>query len=136
MNQPNFAMSRQFVMFCMLGAVGTLAHYIVLVGGVELGIRPVVSSTLGFTVGALVNYTLSYYCLFHSESSHPETMAKFFTVAVIGLVINSLVLSWTMYNLGLHYLLGQGLATGLVVLWNFTCNRWWTFRKASYEKPE
>lgn len=132
MDQSNFSVARQFLSFCALGTVGTLAHYIVLVLGVELGGGPVVSSTLGFIVGALVNYALSYYYVFRSDSSHPRTITKFFTVALFGLGLNTLVLSSAIYGLRLHYLVSQVLATGIVVIWNFVGNRWWTFRDGEY----
>jgi putative flippase GtrA len=104
----------------------------VLVLGVELGGGPVISSTLGFIIGALINYALSYYYIFRSNSSHPHTIAKFFTVAILGLGLNTLVLSSAIYGLTLHYLVGQVLATGIVVIWNFVGNRWWTFRGGEY----
>lgn len=135
MAQSIYSVVRQFVSFCVFGTVGTLAHYIVLVLGVELGGGPVVSSTLGFMVGALVNYVLSYYCIFRSYRAHPYTMTKFFTVAIFGLGLNTLVLSSAVYALKLHYLAGQVLATGIVVIWNFVGNRWWTFREGEYGTP-
>lgn len=111
--------------------MGTLAQYLVLVMAVELGRGPVFSSTLGFIVGALVNYALSYHFIFCSNSSHTHTIRKFFTVAMFGLGLNTLVLSSAIYSLRLHYLAGQLLATGIVVIWNFAGNRWWTFREAA-----
>lgn len=135
MAQSHYTAVRQFVSFCVLGTVGTLAHYIVLVLGVELGGGPVVSSTLGFIVGARVNYALSYYYIFRSYSAHPYTITKFFTVAIFGLGLNTLVLSSAIYALRLHYLVGQVLATGIVVIWNFVGNRWWTFREGEYGTP-
>lgn len=132
MDQSNYTVVRQFLAFCALGTVGTLSHYSVLVLGVELGGEPIVFSTLGFIVGALVNYGLSYYYVFRSYNSHPRTLAKFFTVALFGLGFNTLVLSSAVYGLKLHYLVGQVLATGIVVIWNFIGNRWWTFRKGEY----
>ncbi len=132
MAQASFTIIRQFISFCALGAVGTLAQYIVLVLGIALGKGPIISSVLGFTVGAVVNYALSYYCIFRSNSSHPHTVTKFFTIALFGLMLNTLVLSYAINELNLHYLAAQILATGIVVMWNFIGNRWWTFREVEY----
>lgn len=134
MAQSHFTVARQFVSFCALGAVGTLAHYLVLVLGVELSGGAVISSTLGFIVGAVVNYALSYRFVFRSSSSHPQTITKFLAVALFGLGLNTLVFSSAIYSLKLHYLVGQVLATSIVVLWSFVGNRWWTFREAEYGK--
>ena len=135
MAQSHYTVVRQFVSFCVLGTVGTLAHYIVLVLGVELGGGPVVFSTLGFIAGGLVNHALSYYYIFRSYSAHPYTITKFFTVAIFGLGLNTIVFSYAIYALRLHYLVGQVLATGIVVIWNFVGNRWWAFREGEYGTP-
>lgn len=113
-----------------------MAHWAVLIAGVSLGVSPIVSSPLGFIVGAIVNYMLGYYFIFRSESPHFQTIAKFFTVAAIGIVFNSIILSFAIYGLTLHYLVGQAFATGVVVLWNFFGNRWWTFREMKYGKSD
>lgn len=134
MAQSSFSLAGQFVRFSSLGVVGTASHYVILIIGVELGVRPIISSILGFLVGALVNYSLSYYYVFCSGGSHSHTMARFFIVALCGVGINTLVLSYAINTLRLHYLLGQMMATGIVVVWNFVGNRWWTFREAAYGK--
>lgn len=133
MSRSLYTVVRQFVSFCVLGTVGTLAHYIVLVLGVELGGGPVVSSTLGFIAGTLVNYALGYYYIFRCSGSHSHTITKFFTVAMFGLGLNTLVLSGAVYGLRFHFLVGQVLATGIVAIWNFVGNKWWTFREGEYE---
>lgn len=90
------------------------------------------SSTLGCIVGALVNYTLSYDYVLRSSGSHPHTMTKCLSVVIFGLGLNTLAPSFEIYGLRLHYLVGQVLATGIVVIWNFVGNQWWTFREAEY----
>lgn len=135
MAQSLYTVVRQFVFFCVLGTVGTLAHYIVLVLGVGLGGGPVVSSTLGFIVGTLVNYALGYYYIFRCSGSHSCTITKFFTVAMFGLGLNALVLSAAVYGLRLHFLVAQVFATGIVAIWNFVGNRWWTFREGECGTP-
>lgn len=134
MAQSSFSLAGQFVRFSSFGVVGTASHYVVLIIGVELGAGPIISSIFGFLVGALVNYSLSYYYVFCSEGGHYHIMTRFFIVALCGVGINTLVMRYAIYNLRLHYLLGQMMATGIVVVWNFAGNRWWTFREADYGK--
>lgn len=134
MYRSNFSLARQFLSFCLLGAVGTLAHWTVLVLGVTFGILPVVSSSLGFVSGAMVNYVLGYHYVFNSNRPHPQTLARFFTIAAIGMGFNGLMLSFAIYGLSLHYLVSQAFSTGVVVLWNFVGNRWWTFREIDRDK--
>jgi putative flippase GtrA len=114
--------------FTGVGAIGTALHFLVLVALVDaLGADPVISSALGFLVGAVANYLLNYKVTFRSGKSHSEAAAKFAIVAAIGLGLNTSVMAVFVGWMHLHYLVSQVLATGLVLLWNFTANRQWTF---------
>ena len=120
----------QFIRFTGVGTVGTLAHYGVLILLVQgMGLDVVMASTAGFIVGALINYVLNYHYTFASKKLHREAMSKFFTVALIGMLFNGVIMALCSNVLDLHYLLAQILATGLVLLWGFSANRWWTFRE-------
>jgi len=118
----------QFLCFSGVGIIGTLAHYFTLIGLVEIvSLKAVLASVIGFIVGAMVNYFLNYYITFKSTKSHHEAIIKFFTVALIGLILNTLIMALATEVFALYYLLAQVISTGLVLLWNFTGNRLWTF---------
>jgi putative flippase GtrA len=82
---------------------------------------------MGFSGGAMVNYFLNYYVTFKSTKSHHEAMIKFSIVAVIGLILNTLMMALAIEVFALYYLLAQVISTGLVLFWNFIGNRLWTF---------
>jgi len=125
---PSRHVIRQFLTFTGVGAVGTAGHYLTLILLVELfSLDPVVSTTMGFVVGALVNYILNYKYTFVSNKSHRETLIKFFIVAIIGAVINSTIMYIGTKLLIINYLLAQVIATGIVLLQNFVLNKLWTF---------
>jgi putative flippase GtrA len=85
---------------------------------------------LGYLLGAFINYALNYRFTFKNEKDHSEAMPKFFTVAAGGFAINALIM-WVAVDLAdMHYFLSQVCATGVVLLWNFTENRQWTFGQA------
>jgi putative flippase GtrA len=51
----------KFMTFGMVGAIGTLVHYTILIVLVETwAIHPGAATTLGFGLGALVNYLLNH----------------------------------------------------------------------------
>jgi len=121
---------KQFLCFAAVGAVGTLFHYAILIIMVNgLNLHPVIGSAAGFTVGALINYSLNYRITFRSNRSHRTAMPRFYLVAVIGLGINSLVLYILNVSLGFYYLLAQIITTGIVLLSNFILNKIWTFKE-------
>ncbi len=120
---------KQFASFMAVGAVGTAAHYSALIALVQIaGVNPVPASGVGFIVGALVNYALNYRLTFRSTKQHRESMPKFFIVAALGLVLNTALMVLLIESLKLYYLVGQVIATAIVLLWNFTANRLWTFK--------
>ena len=122
-------LGRQFTRFATCGAAGTLAHYLLLVLLVQgLGGPPVAASCAGFVLGAAINYALNYRYTFHSSKPHREAMSKFFMVALIGASINTALMSILIHQVNLHYLVSQMIATGTVLVWNFTVSRIWTFR--------
>jgi len=121
--------TNQFARFCLVGTAGTAAHYTALVAIVHLQGKPIFGSAVGFVLGALVNYVLNYHYTFESAKPYPETLAKFFATACVGLVLNTLVMGLLIGLLDVHYFVSQLLATAGVVLWNFTVNLRWTFRR-------
>jgi len=120
--------ARQFVIFSMMGAIGTAGHYLTLILLVELlRIDPSLATTAGFIVGALINYILNYHITFKSDKSHREALIKFLLIAAIGAVINTFIMYLGSNFLQYHYLLVQIIATLIVLLWNFTINKIWVF---------
>jgi putative flippase GtrA len=116
----------QFVLYSAVGAVGTVTHFTILIILVQgLGVGPVPASMAGFVTAVLVNYCLNYHVTFKSSNPHNTALLKFFTVALVGLSLNTLIMAvlvrW------LYYLVCQVIAIPLVLMWNFTCNRRWTF---------
>lgn len=119
----------QFLRFAAIGASGTFIHYALLITLVDyFDYNPILSSTIGFAAGALSNYLLNYRFTFTCNKKHSETIFKFYIIAILGLGINTLIMSIAIDSFSIHYLLAQACATGLVLIWNFTGNLIWTFR--------
>ena len=126
---------RQLMYFLAVGALATGIHFIVLAGTVHcFGVNPVIGSAAGFLSGAGVNYLLNYRFTFNCSSPHMETSLKFFTIAGSGLLLNTVLMF--LLTMNLHYLLSQAIATAMVLVWNFLCHRFWTFRETSLVKQQ
>jgi putative flippase GtrA len=117
--------------FGLVGAVGTAAHYLTLIILVEAaGLPPVWATTLGFAVGAAVNYVLNHRFTFRSTKRHLDAGPKFFTIALATALLNGWLVYIGVQLLGLNYLLVQLVATSAVFLANFALNSLWTFRES------
>jgi putative flippase GtrA len=115
----------------LVGAVGTLVHYATLILLVETwGIHPVTATTLGFGLGALINYLLNYRYTFNSTKAHRDSGPKFALIVVATGLLNTLMVYEGVDMLGLNYLLVQVAATATVFLLNFVLNSLWTFRES------
>ena len=125
------ALLRQFVRFAGVGCMSAIGHYGLLILLVQVAhADAVLASAAGALLGAVINYFLNYHFTFQSSKKHHESIAKFVVVAAVGLGLNALFM-WIMVNLlGLHYLLSQVATTGLVLIWSFLGNRFWTFHEA------
>lgn len=125
------ALGARLLRFALVGALGTAAHYALLVALVEgAGAEPVVGSVAGFVLGALVNYGLNRALVFRSARAHGEALPRFFAVAGVGLLWNAGLMRLLTGTVGLHYLPAQVLTTVLLLFWHYGANALWTFGRS------
>jgi putative flippase GtrA len=119
---------KQFVKYTMVGGLGTAVHYCVLVMVYEgWKVDVLVSTTIGAIVGAVLNYVLNYFFTFKSKKRHGKTFIRFFIVALIGLLLNYIVIASLPMFVTWHYLLSQVVATSVVLIVGYFFNKFWTF---------
>jgi putative flippase GtrA len=124
-------MIRRLTTFGLVGLIGTGAHYLALVLLVEMaGMYPVTATSVGFVIGALVNYVLNHRYTFRSSKAHLDAGPKFFLIAIATGILNSLLVYAGVSLMGANYLLVQIGATLMVFLANFALNSLWTFQEA------
>lgn len=119
---------RDFLRFAMVGALATAVHYSVLIAMTELGgAHPVFATVCGFFAGAVVSYVLNRRYTFAAKPAFGKGLAKYLLVIGIGAVINAGIVAAFVAS-GIHYMIGQVIATGLVLIWNFGAARVFVFR--------
>jgi putative flippase GtrA len=128
-------LAAQFTIFSAVGGVAAIGHYGTLIALSELaGASPVPASLAGFVVGGIISYLLNYRFTFRSTKQHREALTKFLVVAAMGFVLNGAAMWLLTDRVNLHYLPAQLIATGLVLIWTFSCNRIWTFREKATKR--
>ncbi|WFT83455.1 GtrA family protein [Methylobacterium sp. CB376] len=125
---PLVALARQFTTYVTIGFGALAVHYGLLVLLVELGrVDPVPAAILGYVAGGFVSYTLNRRHTYASDRPHGEALWRFVVVAGCGLVLTWVLMALLIRWAGLTYLPAQVVTTGLVVFWNFSGNKLWTF---------
>ena len=120
----------KFFRFIIVGGFGTTAHYCTLISLTEMiKLDPVLSSGVGFIVGALINYALNYRFTFKSKTRHVIALPKFLVVATITGTANVFIVQIGIDRLQLHYLVSQAISTIIIFIINFIINLFWTFKE-------
>ena len=129
LSNPRFV--RQFVKFAIVGSIGAMVDFGVLIFLKEVvGFNLYVANTFSFSAAVLNNYVLnSFWTFADQEKRHQKQLMQFVIVSVIGLGINQVLLYFFHDVIGLWYIIAKGLAILLVLFWNFFANRFWTFRE-------
>ncbi len=121
---------RKFIGFAGTGAIATGIQYTILIVLREgAALSPVVASAIGYGLAAVANYLMKYHWVFASDRQHRHTAPRYALVSLSGLTLNTLLMHLGTSILGLYYLVSQVITTGLVLVWNFTVNHLWTFRR-------
>ena len=124
-------LASQFLRYASVGAVATVGHYSTLILLVEkFAVDPVVGSMSGFVVGGIMSYLLNRRFTFATDRSHLGAIPRFAVTALVAFALTGLLMAWFTDGLGLHYLVAQVITTGLVMIWTFSANRFWTFGDA------
>lgn len=120
------AISIQFSRFFLVGAVSALVQFSILISLVEFFlINPIWSSTAGYSVAAIINYSLNHYFAFKSNLPHKKSLVRFAANAGFGISLNFLLMK--IFLIKYTYILSQILASAIILGWNFLVHRYWTF---------
>lgn len=128
-----------------MGAAGSITDFTVLNILVQLaGASLVVANTFSFTAAVIQNFSLNRRWTFpESQERHASgQLARFALVSILGLGINQVVFLtlhhlWEVYWMAafgpetgfiISYNVAKLFAIGVVLFWNFTANRLWTYR--------
>lgn len=122
---PNL-LERKFFRYFLAGSAAALLQFLALVAGIEiLRFNQVASAVFAFILAVTVNYFLQRTYTFKSDVRHTRALPRFFSIATLLTVINTLIFSILVRYL--HYLLAQAVATLIIFTLNFELNKRLTF---------
>ncbi len=118
-----------FIKYCIVGVIGTSIDLFIVYLLVEFfGFNPIVAALFGFLFAVTNNFFLNKFWTFRvASTNYRKLWIKFFLVSSTGLSITLLLmyLFWEIF--GIYYLLAKLLTSGIVLIWNFLANKFWTF---------
>ena len=119
----------KFLRFCAVGVSGTAIDFgLTWLCKEILKIPKFISNAIGFVVAATSNYILNRIWTWGSTNEHiGAEYTKFFVVSLIGLGLNTLILYVLHEKMKWNFYLSKVFATGVVMLWNFFANNFFTF---------
>ena len=119
----------KFLKFCVVGVSGTAIEFGLTWLCKEIfKIPKFLANAIGFVVAATNNYILNRIWTWGSTSDQVGVeYVKFFTVSLIGLGLNTLILYIFNEKIKLNFYVSKVIATGVVMLWNFFANNFFTF---------
>ena len=131
----------RFLRFLAVGLSGTLLDFAILsVLKTWFGWLTLPANLVSYSCGILNNYLLSRYWVY-PESRKDKSLQqglRFILISLVGLLLNNLLVfaleapaGWLVSNPNYGYIPAKIIATGIVLLWNFFANRFWTFNKVS-----
>ncbi|MCB0806342.1 MAG: GtrA family protein [Bacteroidales bacterium] len=120
---------RKLLKFAVVGFSGVFVDFsFTFVSKEWLRIPRYIANAIGFTLASGWNYYFNRIWTF--ESHNPEIMMEFsmfFTVSLIGLLVNTLVLWLLVSKFKRHFYLSKIFAIAVASLWNFLANYYITF---------
>lgn len=119
----------KFLKFCVVGFSGTAIDFGLTWLCKEIfKIPKFLANAIGFVVAATSNYILNRIWTWGSTNEQVGVeYVKFFAVSLIGLGLNTLILYVFNEKLKFNFYLSKVFATGVVMLWNFFANNFFTF---------
>ena len=120
------AFGLQYGRFLVVGAVATLVHILLYVAAVAmLDWSPLAANALGFAVGVQVSYFGHGRWTFRDSTGSP---LRFWAVAMLGFLINSLFVELITVGLGLAYGWAIPFIAGVTPVLTFALSKFWAFR--------
>ncbi len=119
----------KFIKFCIVGFSGVFVDFgITFICKEYLKIQKYIANSCGFVMAASSNYLMNRIWTFHSSNPNVALeFTRFFIIALIGLLINLLIIWALTGKFRVNFYLSKLVATIVVTLWNFLINAYYTF---------
>ena len=126
-----------FIKYAFVGCLGTAIDLGSLYLFIDrLHIHLLVATALSFLLAVVNNFTLNKFWTFQNKHSNVrKQFIKFLIVSTIGLILTEMCMALFVYVLNIWYMSSKLITSGLVLIWNFLANKYWTFKDRIFYVP-
>ena len=119
----------QFIKICVVGGTGVVVDFgITFLFKEKLKLNKYIANSLGFMAAASTNYLLNRWWTFRSHDPEvAQQYVQFVGISAFGLILNNIIIYLLNDKARLNFYLSKLIAIGLVTLWNFFMNYYFTF---------
>jgi len=122
---------RQFVKFCLVGIINTAIDYLVYLGLTRgLDLYFLYANIIAILVAMTFSFIFNKYWTFRDyQKNIKKQYSKFFLVNLVYFLLNNMIVFSLVKYLLIFDLLAKVMAIFVGLIWNFTANRYWTFKR-------
>lgn len=116
----------QIFKFGIVGGISTVLDFVLIYIFKEfLHIPVIISNTLSFCIATIYNYIASVKWVFdvNKDKDKKKTFITFVIFSVIGLLLNDLIMWFTIELFNIYYILAKVIATLFVMIFNFVTRK-------------
>lgn len=131
MDKKIVLMLKQFISYFCVGGIAALVEWFTFfVSNILLGIHYTLATILSFLISTLVNWYLGRSYTFRNSKKNNTVadIAKVYSVSLIGLGFNLLLMNYFVGILMLYPLVGKIVSTGIVFIWNFLIRKLYIYK--------
>ena len=137
-----FPFTKQLIKFAIIGVssfiIDLLIYYALTRNFDFFGHNYLLANVISFMVAVIWSFLWNKFWTFRVKSRAliMKEYFKFLTTALIGLAINSTLLYLAVSQLGIFDILAKFYVAIIVMIWNFSVNKFWTFKKPKIDADE
>lgn len=126
--KKNIQELRTISTYSAVGIGTTLGYFFLYILLIEFGqFKPFWAAVIGYIPGIFISFFLCYFWVFRSSSNIYSTSVRFFTVNIMGYVLNFIGIYVFVDLIEIPYVIAQLIAFVIVALHNYLLNYHWTF---------
>lgn len=137
MKLPSYITCILAIKYALVGASSAIIDIGVLALLIEYGhLHLLIAAVLSFCIAVGNGFFWNKRWTFQNTNPRiARQYIKFFLTSLVGLCLNLLFLSLFVYWFHLWYVTAKIITSAIVFFWNFTVNKFWTFRSYTIQRP-